>query len=131
MKAIASRSSGMPLRITGAEFLMGRMPFRLEVAHSLKRRSENETGFLVLKSEDGAVGVGEYLARPYVTGESASDGLANVGRLVRRLAAATIDDPLNALRELAAQADDTPAALATVSSAVWCAGLRPHRLTTL
>lgn len=47
-----------------------RIPFRSEFSHALCSRCETETIILEVRSDTGAVGVGEILPRPYLTGET-------------------------------------------------------------
>lgn len=49
------------------------LPFRLKFEHAAAARSQSESLFVELKLDDGTIGWGESLPRPYVTGE-ARDG---------------------------------------------------------
>jgi L-alanine-DL-glutamate epimerase-like enolase superfamily enzyme len=46
------------------------LPFRLKFEHAAASRSQSESLFVELKLDDGTVGWGESLPRPYVTGET-------------------------------------------------------------
>jgi len=46
------------------------LPFRLKFDHAAASRSQSESLFVELKLDDGTIGWGESLPRPYVTGEA-------------------------------------------------------------
>ena len=46
------------------------LPFRLKFEHAAATRSQSESLFVELKLDDGTIGWGESLPRPYVTGEA-------------------------------------------------------------
>lgn len=98
----------MSLRIKSFRVLIVRVPLRFSVEHALASRKENITGFLILTADDGSVGVGEFLAREYVMGETRDEIVEYLRRLARRLRSAEIEDPIEFIRELWQKAEETP-----------------------
>ena len=58
------------MRVADAELYTIAIPFRFAFAHAAASRDASDGLILKLTLEDGTVGYGECLARPYVTGES-------------------------------------------------------------
>jgi L-alanine-DL-glutamate epimerase-like enolase superfamily enzyme len=82
-----------------------RVPLRVSVDHALASRRENMTGFLVLTGEDGVQGVGEFLAREYVMGETRQEIVSGLERIRRQVVGKVIDDPIELLEALWAEPD--------------------------
>jgi muconate cycloisomerase len=75
------------MRIASVELHRLRIPFKQAFAHAAGSRSENELVLVALRDEVGTVGWGEIVPRPYVTGESMGDVLAeHAPALARALA---------------------------------------------
>jgi len=87
-------------RIARATVFLVNIPLRVAVEHALASRTANMTGFLVLESPDGTAGIGEFLARDYVTGDTLDDCVAVLRDLGARLTGLAVDDPVDAIREL-------------------------------
>ncbi len=66
------------MRVTGGEILRLRLPFRFAFRHAAAERSVSDTVLVVLEDEAGRRGLGEILARGYVTGES-NDAIFTAG----------------------------------------------------
>jgi muconate cycloisomerase len=88
------RATAAPPHIVAAHFYVVRVPLRVSVEHALAARSANTTGFLVLQSADGTVGIGEVLARDYVTGETLDDCARYLQGLGRELTGGAGGDAL-------------------------------------
>lgn len=98
----------MPLRIRNAEYFLVRIPLRVSVAHAAASRAVNTSGFLVLSSEDGQMGIGEFLCREYVTGERPEQCIQELERVAQALMQTSIDDPPAYVETLWGSAIDTP-----------------------
>lgn len=66
------------MRVVGANVYSLRIPFIEEFRHSTKARSFSDSFVVKLSSQDGAVGFGEGVARPYVTGETVARSLEHI-----------------------------------------------------
>jgi L-alanine-DL-glutamate epimerase-like enolase superfamily enzyme len=67
------------MRISAVELRSVRIPFKRAFAHALKARSEAEAVLVLVRSQAGAVGVGEIVPRPYLTGETTARVLDRTG----------------------------------------------------
>ena len=83
----------MALLIKRAEYLLVRIPLRFSIRHALASRTANTSGFVVLTADNGAMGIGEFLCRDYVTGETPDDCLRCLRRAAPLLTRAAIDNP--------------------------------------
>ena len=63
------------MKITKATLFSLRIPFTETFSHSVKSRTYSDSIVVKIQSEDGTVGYGEAVARPYVTGETVSSCL--------------------------------------------------------
>ncbi len=90
----------MTLRIQKAEFFLVKIPLRFSVEHALASRTENITGFVVLTAEDETSGIGEFLCREYVTGETIEDSVRYLEQLGTFLKASTIEEPISFIKSL-------------------------------
>ena len=90
----------MLLRIIKAEFFLVRIPLRFSVEHALASRTANTTGFVVLTAEDGSLGIGEFLCREYVTGETLEDCLHCLKQIAPLLARSIIENPIPLIQSL-------------------------------
>lgn len=90
----------MSLRIKSVKVFFVRVPLRFSVEHALAARKENTTGFLILTADDGKVGVGEFLARDYVMGETRDQIVEYLRQLAPRLTGTEIGDPVHFIRAL-------------------------------
>jgi len=61
------------MQITRVNAHLVRIPFRSPFIHALYTRHETDAIVVTVESEEGKVGVGEILPRPYLTGENLSD----------------------------------------------------------
>src|SRR3990172_6933828 len=95
-------------RITRATIFLVNIPLRMKVEHALASRHVNTTGFLVLESSDGAAGIGEFLARDYVTGDTVDDCVTALRDLGAHLTGIAIVDPLDVIRDLWMTTPDRP-----------------------
>jgi L-alanine-DL-glutamate epimerase-like enolase superfamily enzyme len=86
--------AGLPLEVRRAEYFLVRIPLRFAVRHALAERAENITGFLVLGDEEGRLGIGEFLPREYVTGETLDDCLKCLRQLAPEFTVWPISDPV-------------------------------------
>ncbi len=66
------------MRVFGVTVYSLRIPFVEEFRHSTKARSFSDSFVVRLNSKDGAVGFGEGVARPYVTGETVERSLEHI-----------------------------------------------------
>ena len=98
------------------DLLIARVPLRLAVRHASATRTYNNTGFLVLTTADGQRGIGEFLARGYVTGESAREAEGAARSLAPVLLEAALGDPLPWLEEARGRTRGMPGA-----HTAWCA----------
>lgn len=78
----------------------------MKVEHALASRHANTTGFLVLESPDGTAGIGEFLARDYVTGDTLDDCVAALRDLGAQLIGVAVADPVSAINDLWAMRAD-------------------------
>jgi muconate cycloisomerase len=76
-------------RISSFDIFAVDLPFRRAFEHAAARRTTSESIFLKCTTDTGAVGFGESLPRPYVTGESRDSAYALLcGRILPRLVGA-------------------------------------------
>lgn len=66
------------MRITGGKIYALRIPFVEAFAHSQKNRSYSDSFVVRLAAADGAIGYGEGVARPYVTGETVETAVKHI-----------------------------------------------------
>lgn len=66
------------MKITGGKIYVLRIPFVEAFAHSAKDRAFSDSFVVKLVAEDGTVGYGEGLARPYVTGETVETSVEHI-----------------------------------------------------
>ncbi len=90
----------MPLRIRKAEVFLVKIPFWFSVEHASASRTANVTGFCILSGEDGDFGVGEFLCREYVTGETLKDCMVYCKQVGPLLTRSVIEDPLSFIQSL-------------------------------
>ncbi|MGD1896981.1 MAG: mandelate racemase/muconate lactonizing enzyme family protein [Phormidesmis sp.] len=64
------------MKIVAAQLFALRIPFVEAFAHSVRSRTYSDSIVVRLEAEDGTVGYGEGVARPYVTGETVSSCLS-------------------------------------------------------
>ena len=64
------------MKIVAAQLFALRIPFVEAFSHSIRSRTYSDSIVVRLESEDGTVGYGEAVARPYVTGETVDACLA-------------------------------------------------------
>lgn len=76
------------------------VPLHLDVSHALATRRSTPSWFFTIRDRDDRVGIGEFTAREYVTGESDSEVREAAERLGALLLAADLTDPLGWLTEL-------------------------------
>lgn len=89
------------MRLVAAEVYALRIPFVEAFAHAAKDRSTSDAVVVKVVAEDGTVGYGEGLPRPYVTGETTEGMIAHLADALW---------PAVAGRELAPWSPDLPAA---------------------
>jgi L-alanine-DL-glutamate epimerase-like enolase superfamily enzyme len=95
-------------RITRATIFLVNIPLRMKVEHALASRHANTTGFLVLESSDGAAGIGEFLARDYVTGDTVDACVTALRDLGTRLTGIAATDPVSAIHDMWTAMPDRP-----------------------
>jgi L-alanine-DL-glutamate epimerase-like enolase superfamily enzyme len=100
MASLAPTRAAAAPRIAAAHFYVVRVPLRFSVEHALAARTHNVTGFLLVEADDGTTGIGEVLARDYVTGETLDDCERYLQEVSGRLLDAGHDDPLAFLQSL-------------------------------
>src|SRR5713226_1432778 len=83
----------MLLQITRSEIFLVRIPMRFVIKHALASRTANTSGFLVLYAADGSMGIGEFLCRDYVTGETSEDVTRYLKRLTPFIMNTPVEDP--------------------------------------
>lgn len=98
-------------------------PFILQVEHNLARNTRADNIIIELTAADGAVGYGEGVARPYVTGETTDRALtALTESLLPRLLAGPVPEaypwPESDRLPDAIEADQTPAAVCALETAL-------------
>src|SRR3712207_1889262 len=83
------------------------VPFVEAFAHSAKSRAASDAIVVRLEAEDGAVGYGEGVARPYVTGETVETSIRHILKVLWPAVSAhdyrelrPQADPLDALADL-------------------------------
>jgi L-alanine-DL-glutamate epimerase-like enolase superfamily enzyme len=101
------------------------LPFRLKFEHAAASRSQSESLFVELKLDDGTIGWGESLPRPYVTGE-ARDGacvLLSTHILPHLLdrSFASFDEVISFLTECDGKAPASWVSPQMPQGAAWCA----------
>lgn len=104
------------LRIERAEFYLVRVPLRFAVNHALASRRENVAGFVVLHGGQGRAGIGEFLPREYVTGETLADCLACLRQIARALKECPAEDPIPFLDALRVEARNHRGQLAALGA---------------
>jgi L-Ala-D/L-Glu epimerase / N-acetyl-D-glutamate racemase len=67
------------MRISSVELNQIRVPFKGRFQHASADRAHADAVIVVLKSDEGQVGVGEIVPRPYVTDESIEEVLSTTG----------------------------------------------------
>ncbi len=67
------------MRVSVVQLHHIRIPFKAAVHHSLKRRQETEAVIVAIGSDEGRIGFGEILPRPYLTGETVESVLRDLG----------------------------------------------------
>ncbi len=105
------------MRIARATVFLVNIPLRVTVEHALAFRTANTTGFLVQASADGTSGIGEFLAREYVTGETLEDCVAVLRQIGGRLAGAAVADPVGVIRGLWMETPPGPGRLGALGAA--------------
>lgn len=104
------------MRIATATIHRIQIPLKRAFAHALSDRSGTDAVLVRLTDENGGVGWGEILPRPYVTGESIESVLSDSGpRLADALRDVTFEDQAGVVAHLTAMLDDCDGALATMS----------------
>jgi len=98
----------MSLRIIKAEFFLVQIPLTVSVDHALAKRKINTAGFVVLTATDGALGIGEFLNREYVTGETLEDCLHYLKQTGPLLTQSNIDNPIPWLQSVRDNNADSP-----------------------
>jgi muconate cycloisomerase len=66
------------MRIVAATIFALRLPFAESFRHSAQERSFSDSFIVRVRAEDGTVGYGEGVARPYVTGETVETSIAHI-----------------------------------------------------
>lgn len=96
------------MKVVAAELFALRVPFRMSFRHAGKTRYGSDSIVLRLRADDGTVGFGEAVARPYVTGETVASCLDHMVTVLWPCVSGTryreIDicaDPLDALEPIA------------------------------
>ncbi len=119
------------MRLVAAEIFALRIPFVEAFAHSAKDRAASDAVVVKVTAEDGTVGYGEGLPRPYVTGETTESMIAHLADVLwpavvdRDLAAWSVDLPAAWLPDLPAPGVVAPhAARAALELAMLDATLR-------
>jgi muconate cycloisomerase len=112
-------------RITGFELFASNLPFRVKFKHAASSRDTSSSLFLKCVLDDGTVGWGEALPRPYVTGET-RDGACELlaGSVLERLTGmefGTFSELVDFLAECDGEAPDGWVAPDTPQGAAWCA----------
>ncbi|MGH2348947.1 MAG: mandelate racemase/muconate lactonizing enzyme family protein [bacterium] len=90
----------MTLQIRAAQVLVVRVPLWVAIEHAAAARRANTTVFILLESDEGRYGIGEALARDYVTGESPEGCARLLAAAAHRIVGRTVDDPRAFLSEL-------------------------------
>ncbi|MBD1915769.1 MULTISPECIES: enolase C-terminal domain-like protein [Cyanophyceae] len=114
------------MRIVDATLFALQIPFVEAFAHSVRSRSCSDSIVVRLRAEDGTVGYGEAVARPYVTGETVEGCLRFMERTLWPTVQATDyprwpgQDPIAWLASLALPADADN--LATPGVVAWHGG---------
>ena len=67
------------MRVESVELQRVQVPLKRAFKHALHERKHTDAVFVTVRADDGAVGWGEILPRPYVTGESIESVLATQG----------------------------------------------------
>ena len=67
------------MQISSVELVHIRVPFKGRFQHTSADRAHADAVIVILKSDEGRVGVGEIVPRPYVTGESIEEVLSSTG----------------------------------------------------
>lgn len=98
----------MSLQIKSIYLYFVQIPLRFSIEHALASRRANTTGFLVLTADDGTEGIGEFLARDYVMGESRDEIVQYLKRLAGSLTGTVIDDPIQFITRLWQESDNFP-----------------------
>jgi L-alanine-DL-glutamate epimerase-like enolase superfamily enzyme len=106
------------LNIHAAQVLVVRIPLRIAIEHAAAARRVNTTVFILLESSEGTYGIGEALAREYVTGESPEGCARLLAAAAHRIVGRTIDDPRAFLSDLDAALSLPPAAACALELAV-------------
>lgn len=88
------------LRIKRIEVFLVRIPLRFSIEHALAARTANITGFVTLTSEDGISGIGEFLSREYVTGETVEDCVHFLKQAAPLLTRSAIENPVLLIESL-------------------------------
>ena len=74
--------------------------------HALASRTANTSGFVVLTANAGSLGIGEFLCREYLTGETPEDCVRYLRQLAPLLTQAPIDNPPEFINVLWRQTHD-------------------------
>jgi L-alanine-DL-glutamate epimerase-like enolase superfamily enzyme len=106
------------VQIHAAQVLVVRIPLRIGIEHAAAARRANTTVFILLESADGTLGIGEALAREYVTGESPEGCARLLAAAAHRIVGRTVDDPRTFLADLDAALSLPPAAACALELAV-------------
>lgn len=97
----------MLLFVDKIDYFLVDIPLRFSVEHALAKRKANTSGFLIITSQDGRRGVGEFLCREYVMGENVEECVRYLNEKIKpRLIRARIDNPLDMIRDLWSDADN-------------------------
>ena len=96
----------MSLRIKKIEIFLVNIPLRFSIQHALASRTANTTGFLILSAENGVIGIGEFLGRDYVGGESIEDCICYLQKLFPLLTQAPLDNPLEFIKTIWKRPDE-------------------------
>ncbi|MEM7424063.1 MAG: hypothetical protein AAF334_10085, partial [Pseudomonadota bacterium] len=67
------------MRIVKAELRRVRIPFKRRFDHAAAARDGAERIFVTLEDENGYVGFGEIMPRPYLTGETLDEVFSDTG----------------------------------------------------
>ncbi|HEY3248442.1 MAG TPA: enolase C-terminal domain-like protein [bacterium] len=108
----------MTVHIRTAQVLVVRIPLRISIEHAAAARRANTTVFILLESAEGTLGIGEALAREYVTGESPQGCARLLAAAAQGIVGRTIDDPRVFLTDLEAVMPLPPAAACALELAV-------------
>ena len=108
----------MTLQIRAADVLVVRIPLWIAIEHAAAARRTNTTVFILLEGDEGTYGIGEALAREYVTGETPASCARLLAAAAHRIVGRSVDDPQTFLADVDAALSLPPAAACALELAV-------------